>query len=77
MVHSPKVVVKRTVSVDMMLEDESLTFLLVVGGPATTNRASKVTTFFYTDTSSVKVSSVSLDNPGAYTPSCGSSDATA
>ena len=32
MVHSPKVVVKRTVSVDMMLEDESLTFLLVVAG---------------------------------------------
>lgn len=30
MVHSPKVVVKRTVSVDMMLEDESLPFLLVV-----------------------------------------------
>ena len=79
MVHSPKVVVKRTVSVDMMLEDESLPFLLVVAGrrPATTNRASKVTTFFYTDTSSVKVSSVSLDNPGAYTPICGSSDATA
>ena len=32
MVHSPKVVVKRTVSVDMMLEDESLPFLLVVAG---------------------------------------------
>ena len=72
MVHSPKVVVKRTVSVDMMLEDESLPFLLVVAG-----RASKVTTFFYTATSSVKVSSLSLDNPGAYTPICGSSDATA
>jgi len=32
MVHSPKVVVKRTVSIDMMLEDESLPFLLVVAG---------------------------------------------
>ena len=32
MVHSPKVVVKRTVSVDMMLEDESLPFLLVDAG---------------------------------------------
>ena len=32
MVHSPKVVVKRTVSVDMMLEDESLPILLVVAG---------------------------------------------
>ena len=31
-VHSPKVVVKRTVSVDMMQEDVSLPFLLVDAG---------------------------------------------
>ena len=37
MVHSPKVVVKRTVSVDMMLEDESLPFLLVVAGSTAGN----------------------------------------
>ena len=32
MVHSPKVVVKRTVSVDMMQEDVSLPFLVVDAG---------------------------------------------
>ena len=79
MVHSPKVVVKRTVAVDMMLEDESLPFLLVVAGRTAGNNQPRIkgNYFFYTATSSVKVSSVSLDNPGAFTPSCGSSDATA
>ena len=66
-------VVKRTVSVDMMLEDVSLPFLLVVAA-ATTNRAPKIYTFFYIATSSAKVSSVSPVKSGAYTPSCGVSE---
>ena len=63
-------VVKRTDSVDMMLGDESLPFLLVVAA-ATTNRAPKIYTFFYIATSSAKVFSVSPSKYGAFAPDCG------
>ena len=47
MVHSPKVVVKRIFSVEMMLEDECLHFLLVVAGRTAGNNQPRIKGIYF------------------------------